>query len=151
MQVHQPIPPPKKGKKQKGLKELKFREDIFITNAEKGGAAVILDIKDYNKGSAKQLNDIEHHKHLEHDPTTENNTVNNFIARFKDKKLIDSNVSDGLKVESPRTSRFYIQQKIHKEGNPGILVISSLNCNTFKISEYVDFHLQPIDKQNPRM
>ena len=60
-----PPPPPKKKKqKQKGLKELKHREDIFITNADKGGAAVILDIRDYNKGSEKQLNDIEHHKHF---------------------------------------------------------------------------------------
>ena len=83
-------------KKQKTLEELKHRED-------KRGAVVILDIKDYNKESEKQLNNTEQHKHLEHDPTTENNaTVNKVIARFKDEKLIGRNVSDGLKVESPR-------------------------------------------------
>ena len=42
-----------------------------------------------------------------------------------------------------------MQPKIHKEGNSGKLVISSLSCNPSKISEYVDFHLQPIVKQIP--
>ena len=64
-------------------------------------------------------------------------------------KLINNNVLDGLKVESPRTPRFYTQPKIHKEGNPGWPVISSLNSYTSKISEYVDFDLQPIVKQTP--
>ena len=33
-------------KKQKALEELKHREDIVITKADKGGALVILDVKD---------------------------------------------------------------------------------------------------------
>ena len=41
----------------------------------------------------------------------------------------------------------YIQPNINKEGNPGRSVISYLNCHMYKISEYVDFHLQPIVKQ----
>lgn len=36
-------------KEQKSLKELKRREDIVITNAEKVGAAIMLDLKDYTK------------------------------------------------------------------------------------------------------
>ena len=63
--------------------------------------------------------------------------------------MISNSVSDGLKVESSRTPRFYIQPKIHKEGNPGRPVISSLNSHTSKIFEYVDFHLQAIVKQIP--
>ena len=34
-------------------------------------------------------------------------------------------------------------QKIHKEGNPGKAVVSSVNCYTTKISQYFDHHLQP--------
>ena len=48
-----------------------------------------------------------------------------------------------MKVGSPKTPRFYIQSKIHKEVNPGRPVISSLNCHTSKIPEYVVFHIQP--------
>ena len=134
-------------KQQKALKELKHREDIVITNAVKEGA-VIVDVKDYIKESERQINNSEQYKHLENDPTTENNaTANKVITRFKNDKFISSNVSDGLKVESPRTSHFYIQPKIHKEGSTGNPVKMSLNCHTSKISEYVDFHLLPIIKQ----
>ena len=38
---------------------------------------------------------------------------------------------------------------MHKEGNPGRVLISSVSCHTFKISNYVDYHLQPIVKQIP--
>ena len=39
--------------------------------------------------------------------------------------------------------------KIHKEGNPGHPVVSSINCHSAKISKYIDYHLQPIVKQTP--
>ena len=42
---------------------------------------------------------------------------------------------------------FYLKPKVHKEGNPGRPVISSINCHTSKISEYADYHLQPIVKE----
>ena len=42
---------PKNNKK--ALEELKYR-DIVITNTEKGGAVVILDVKDYIKESERQ-------------------------------------------------------------------------------------------------
>ena len=49
----------------------------------------------------------------------------------------------------PRTPQFYTSPKIHKEGNPGRPVVSSINCHTANISKYVDYHLQPIVKQIP--
>ena len=33
--------------------------------------------------------------------------------------------------------------KIHKANNPGRPVISSVNCHTSRISEFVDYYLQP--------
>ena len=71
------------------------------------------------------------------------------IIRLKNDNLIRIIVSDGLKVEFPRTPRLYIQPEIHKERNPGRPVISSLKCHMSKISKYVDFHLQPVVKQIP--
>ena len=79
MQVLQPIQ-----KKQNILKWLKHREDVVIANAEKGDTVVIIEVKDYIKESERELNDIEHYRHLEHDSTTEHSaTVNKVIARFK--------------------------------------------------------------------
>ena len=45
--------------------------------------------------------------------------------------------------------QFYAQPKIHKTGNPGHPVVSSVNCHTYTISKYVNFHLQPIVKNIP--
>ena len=38
---------------------------------------------------------------------------------------------------------------MHKEGNPGRSVVSSLTSHTSKIPEYVNFDLQPIVKRIP--
>ena len=45
--------------------------------------------------------------------------------------------------------RFYQKSKIYKEGITGRLVISSVNCHSSKISEYVDCNLQPITREIP--
>ena len=42
-----------------------------------------------------------------------------------------------------------MKPKIHKLRNPGRPVIGSVSCHTSIISEYVDYHLQPIVKQIP--
>ena len=82
-------------KEQKALEQLKHREGIVITNAEKGSTVVILDVKVYIKEYERQLHNTEHLGHLEHDPTTENNAkVNKAITRFKGDKLISSTVSN---------------------------------------------------------
>ena len=56
-------------------------------------------------------------------------------------------VTEGLKTEIPRTPKFYLRPKIHKRGNPGRPVVSSVNCHTYNISKYVEYHLQPIVKE----
>ena len=43
-------------KKKKKLDELKARDNIVISNSDKGGAVVILDVKDYVEECQRQLN-----------------------------------------------------------------------------------------------
>lgn len=47
-------------KEQKSLEKLKQREDIFITNTDKGGVVFILDVNDSIKESERRLNDTKH-------------------------------------------------------------------------------------------
>ena len=44
------------------------------------------------------------------------------------------------KIQAPE---FHLLPKIHKANNPGRPVISSVNCHTSRISEFVDYYLQP--------
>lgn len=43
--------------------------------------------------------------------------------------------------------QFKIFPKVHKEGNPSRLVISSIDCHTTKISKYIDNQVQPHVKE----
>ena len=37
--------------------------------------------------------------------------------------------------------------KISKEGNPGLPIVSPVNCHTSKILQYIGHHLQPHVKE----
>ena len=63
---------------------------------------------------------------------------------FKRKKLLKEKVAE--KVEIPRTRKFYTPQKMYKQGKYREPAVSSINCSAFKISQYIDYHLQPLVK-----
>ena len=136
--------------KRTSMKELSEREYIIITKADKGGAVVIADVKDYIKEAERQLNNTENYRKRQEDPIATNmKLVNDTIERFKKQKLINEKVAEGLKRNDPKTAKFYLRPKILKEGNPGRPVVRSVNCHTANISKYVDYHLQPIVKEIP--
>ena len=136
------------------MQELRSRNDIVIADAYKGGAVVILDVEDSVKEAESKLNNKENYREIIYDPTTANNeTIHKVISRFQKENLLSKNISEGLKTENPMSPHFYLKPKVQKESNAGRPVISSINCHTnfpnSKISEYVDYHLQPIVKEIP--
>ena len=120
------------------LKDLSKQDDIFITNADKIAAVDIMDVNNYVRKAKRQLNDSKNYKVLAKDPTTSNNDlVNQTMIRFKEEQLINGNIANSLKNQSPRTPQFYISPKIYKEGNPD-------QRRQPNILKYIDYHLQPI-------
>ena len=106
------------------MKELRIK----ITKADKGGAVVIVGIKDYIKEAERQLNNAKNYRKLQEDPTATNmKLVNDTIERFKNQKLLNQKVAEGLKRNGPKTPKFYLRPKIHNEGNPCRPVISSVD------------------------
>ena len=75
-----------------------------------------------------------------------NEPTHKVITRFQKENLLNKNFSEEPKTENPKTLHFYLKTKVHNVGNPQRPVISSINCGTSKISEYVDYHLLPIVK-----
>ena len=130
------------------LKDLSKQDDITITDADKDRTVVITDVNDYVKEAKCQLNNSKNYKVLANNLTkTNNNIVKQTIDRFIKEQLINKNIANGLKNPSPRIPQFYVSPKIHKEGNPGRPMVSSINCHTANISKYVDYHLQPYHLQ----
>ena len=124
--------------KRTSKRKLSEREDIIITKADKGDAVVIVDVKDYIKEAQRQFNNTENYRKLLEDPTKTNmKLVNDTIERFKNQKLINKKVAEGLKRNDPKTPKFYLRPKIHKEGNHGRSLVSSVNCHTANTSKYV--------------
>ena len=65
------------------MQELQSRNDIVITDADKGGAVVILDVEDYVKEAERQLSNKENYRKITYNPTTANNeTIHKVISRF---------------------------------------------------------------------
>ena len=83
-------------------------DDIVITNADKGSALVTMDVKDYVEECERQLNNTGNYNCLQKGPTATNNElVHSVIKRFENEKLFGKNISEGLKINSPRIPRFY--------------------------------------------
>ena len=98
----------------------------------------------------RQLSNDNHYKRLDHNPTTEHAAlVENAIDALKLDGKLDEKTAEQLKPRNPRTLRMYLLPKIHKPGNPGRPVVSSIGCHTERISKYVDYHLQPINQSLP--
>ena len=128
----------------KALNDLRARDDIIIINADKGGAITILNTEDYVKEANRQLKDEKCYQELNSNPTLSYaNTVNSTIDLFKSQHKIPDKVAEGLKVKNPKTPTLKLPPKVHKENHPGRPIVSSIDSPTSKISEYVDFHLQP--------
>ena len=135
---------------QKAMEELAKREDIMITNAEKGGAVVIMDIEKQISEANRQLPDKRNYKKLEEDSTLQySSLVNDTIDRFEKESQLSKKLADGLKSANPKTPKFYISPKIYKENNPGRPVINSITRHTSEISRFVDHHLQPLVREIP--
>ena len=82
---------------QKAMEELTKRKDIIITNADKSGAVVIMDVEKYINEANRQLSDECKYKKLQEDPTLQHsNLVNNTIDRFKKENIISKKLADRL-------------------------------------------------------
>ena len=91
-------------KEQKEMEELQSRNDIVITDAGKGRTVVALDVEDYAKEAERLLNNKENYAKINCDSTTANNeTINKVLSKFQNENLLSKNISEGLKIENPKT------------------------------------------------
>ena len=119
----------------------------MITKVDKGGATVIVDVKDYVQEANRQLQDTQYYRELNYNPTEDHaNLICNTPDEFRNNHELDEDIAEGLKPIEPRTPRFYLLPKIHKDSNPGRPVIPSVNCHTSNISSFVDYHIQDFAK-----
>ena len=126
------------------------RNDLVLTKADKDGATVIQDVKDYIAKANEQLQDNSFYQKLNVHPTVKHShIVNSAIESFRKQELLSNSTASKLTVDKGRTRQFHIFAKVHKTNIPGRPVVSSVECHASKISKFVDHYLQPHAKSLP--
>ena len=101
----------------------------------------MLALQDYTEKANRQLSDTGNYEQLDFDPTElHTEKIKPKINNLKNENLVTLKSANSLLEEKIKRSEFYLLPKIHKANNPGRPVISSINCDTSRISEFVDYY-----------
>ena len=101
---------------------------------EKGGATVILDVKDYIAKANKKIKHNSFYQKLNVDPTAKHSDVpNSTIESFRKQELLSNSTTSKFILDEVRTPQFHILPKIHKPNIPGIPAISSIKCHIIQV------------------
>lgn len=136
------------------LKNLKSYRDIVIKEADKGSAVVVWGIKEYCSEAYNQLSDSSVYELVDTNPIGEVTTIiDEKLKSLRDKGTITEENRKYLRGKNNKLGRFYLLPKIHKRlvNVPGRPVISNCGTATEGVSEFVDFHLQPIVRTLPHI
>ena len=131
------------------VRNLRNNTDIVIKPADKGGAIVVWKRDLYIAEGLRQMGDATFYEEIDADPTDEhqNTIVNSVNTLIHDGKLPPA--AEELIQNNPRCPIFYMLPKIHKEGNPGRPIVSTVNCPTELIREYLDSIFAPMVEKLP--
>ncbi len=135
---------------QAALDTLSNNDSIIIKPADKGSAVVVINKSDYITEANKLLHNTAHYRKLSSDPTQEiTDSVTQAIDSMHKNNHIDEDTRDFLTPEDPKPGRFYIIPKIHKPNIPYRPIISCNGHPTENLSQFLDYHLQPVAQSVP--
>ena len=129
------------------LHQLKTDNDLLVKPAtDKGGAIVIWPKNSYLKEAYRQLNDSNHYKKIQKDPTPDILEDTKKLAyNLHKSEIIDNMTHKFLTTDTTaRTPHLYLLPKIHKQNVPGRPIISGCGGPTAKLSQFADHFLKPL-------
>ena len=132
------------------VKDLQNDKSIVIKAADKGSAVVVWDLDDYLKEAASQLSDEQVYENCSADPLPKlQKLITMTLRRMESSGEIGSDTIKFLEKSDGNLCRLFLLPKIHKRFFmvPGRPVISNCGYLTEHISEFLDYHLQPLAKQ----
>ena len=144
----------------KALKSLRKNKNIVIKPADKGTTLVIMNRADYIQEGERQLSNDKFYKKINKPIYPDvRGKYNQIIDNIRSKSLLTKKQTDYLEPDfSPRERKFYLLPKIHKEcakwsnnGTmpPGRPIVSDCDSDTYRLSTYIDYFLNPISTRHP--
>lgn len=137
------------------INKLKNNTNLTIKPADKGGSLVLMQTEHYLYEAQRQLNDKNYYKKLTRPIYPDNKIkIHNILTRmYRDGFISDKQLQYLSGPTDPRPRRFYILPKIHKKPDTwtipnkmpqGRPIVSDINSESYRISEYVESFLQPL-------
>ena len=130
------------------LHEHRSDKNIVIKEADKGSAVVVWEREEYCKEAYRQLDNSSVYEELDSCPISQLETeVSSVVSEIQVcEQALSDKEAEYLQVRDSKLVRFYLLPKIHKGlsdvvGRP---VISNCGTATEHISEFLDFHLNPL-------
>ena len=128
----------------KAIEELKRNNNRLILTADKGVALVVMDKEDYVQ-KAKELLDQPTYRTIPIDPTTKyKNKLVNLLKAIKTEGEIDEALYKRLYPSGAGSPKFYGLLKIHVEGIPLRLIVSSIGAASYETSKELARILKPL-------
>ncbi|XP_029427730.1 uncharacterized protein LOC115073442 [Rhinatrema bivittatum] len=127
---------------------IQLRDDssIKISAADKGGAIVVMNQKDYDTEVHRQLNNQQAYRKLQYNPTsTLHSHVTELLEIARKDKVITNKEHQFLSVAFPTTAHLYILPKVHKTLNnpPGRPIVAGIGTVLEPLAQMIDHYLQP--------
>ncbi|BHF71067.1 hypothetical protein SprV_0401412100 [Sparganum proliferum] len=128
---------------EKGLHSLKTDDSIVIVSADKGGATVIMEKRDYVNKANQVFNDREAYAPLAEDPTKKQAAaVKKKVNELTRLKLITPDDSKRMILNDPRIAHAYGLPEVHKEGAPLRIIVPLIGSPTYNLAKCLYRHLK---------
>lgn len=139
--------------------KLRKNENIIIKSADKGGATVIMDKKNYIFEADRQLNDTKYYRSLDRPIFLENiPKIKRVLEEMRNDGSINQKQFEFLSGPiNPRHRIFYLLPKIHKDKNKwtipdrmpeGRPIVSDVESESYRVSQYIDAFVTPLSTRH---
>jgi len=119
-------------------KFLKHNDELLVTKSDKGQVTVIMEKQTYLNKMKSALEDDSTYKCIKKDPLRAlTNKTNNMLKSWLDGEIIDTFTYNGLRCSNGNLPRCYGLPKIHKNGSPLRVVISSVGSPLYNTARYL--------------
>ncbi|XP_067216467.1 uncharacterized protein [Linepithema humile] len=112
--------------------------DLLFTRADKGNSTVVMKKSEYMEKMVDILSDTNTYQIVKKDPTKIlTDKLRSLLARWRERGYIDDIKYRCLLETDGNTPRAYGLPKIHKEGYPLRVIVSSINSPLYKIANFL--------------
>jgi len=118
-------------------KFLKNNKNIMFTRADKGNTTVAMNIDNYKEKMNLLLSDSDTYVMIKKDPTRKITDLRTLIKRWRNMDYINDLVYRSLLKTDGLLPRVYGLPKIHKNGHPLKIIVSSINSPLYSLATFL--------------